>query len=388
MSGKVEARPARHSGNGVILAVDRDGDGWRVEFASEPRTSPQPLWFHIEVTGLDGSPVTFVWENADITLGNPLELNLVRPVLRADDNPWRRCGQTQVVVLPDERRQVHFRHEGGSETVVAAFCYPYGPAELDETMNEAGKVWICEPIGVTGEGRVQERLRLAGQEAATLRPGVYLLARQHAGETPGSWALDGILRYLAGDDDDVRAIREEMELWLLPFVDLDGVVKGDYGKDALPWDFNRAWEVLAMRPEVHALQRDLKRFTARTAPCLIIDLHAPTHSTPDIYVPLPREVRPQAQRDAVLSFVEHLAQQFPQLDRPTLQRETRYASRWNALATIGNWSWDHLDQTPCVTVEISYQQLAGQLLTPEGYRDVGRRMLSAVHAWLSERAAN
>ncbi len=380
------AVPADVGGNGLILDVERSGDGWLVSFTPEPRTSPQPLWFHIEVTGLGGAPVGFVWEDADIALGDREELHLLRPVIRADGGDWGRCTRTTVVDLPDGRRQVCFGHAGGARKVAAALSYPYGPHELETTLAELGDAWPRSPIGVTGEGRALERLRLDRADDDRPRAGLYLMARQHAGEAPGSWVLDGILRFLASDDEAACDIREQVDVWVAPFVDLDGVVKGDYGKDALPWDFNRAWEVLAMRPAVHALQRDLLRFADRTEPRLIVDLHAPGHSTADVYVQLPREQRPAEQQDAAMGFVHHLANEFPELDPNSLGRPTRYPSRWNAMSTVGSWVWEHLDHTACVAVETSYQRLGGWPLDPAGYHDVGRRVLLAAWAWLRESA--
>lgn len=386
MASKPEARPADRSGNGLILGVERAGAGWLVRFAPEPRTSPQPLWFHVEVSGLGGAPVTFCWENPDITLGDSAQLGVLRPVLRADDGPAGRVTQTQVEVLDDGRKRILFAHPGGTDSVAAALCYPYGPESLETTLAELGGAWERSPIGVTGQGRELTRLRLARADA---RPeaGLYLMARQHAGETPGSWVLDGVLRFLASNQPAAQGFRAGVDIWVVPFVDLDGVVNGDYGKDAFPWDFNRAWEQLPQRPEVQAIQRDLMRFAQLADRRLVIDLHAPGHSTPDLYVQLPREQRPILQQQAALRFAELMASHWPELEAASLSRPTRYPSRWNALSTLGSWVWDHLERTPEVTIETSYQSLAGRPLDPDGYREIGRRLVLTASAWLDDRQA-
>lgn len=384
MEGTPVARRADRSGNGCILGVERTQDGWLVCFASEPRTSPQPLWFHIEVSDLGGAPVTFCWENPDITLGDSSQLAALRPVMRADDDPPERVTATEVETLADGRRRIIFAHPGGADTVAASLCYPYGPEDLDATLAELGPAWQRSPIGVTGQSRELPRLRLSS-DAAGPRPGLYFMARQHAGETPGSWVLDGILRFLAGEDPEASEIRSAVDVWAAPFVDLDGVVNGDYGKDAFPWDFNRAWEQLPQRPEVQAIQRDLLRFKSLTGPRVVIDLHAPGHSTPDLYVQLPREQRPILQQQAALRFAELMAPHWPESAAASLSRPTRYPSRWNAMSTLGSWCWDHLERTPEVTIETSYQSLAGRPLDPDGYREIGRRVALTAWDWLRER---
>ncbi len=379
--------PADVSGNGHIIDLRREGSGWRVSFASEPRTSPQPLWFHIQASGLSGAGVEFVWENPDICLGDRNAIDQLRPVLKIDGGPWRRVQAVTLDETADGRRRLRFQHHGDTDSVAAAFCFPYAPGDLNATLEQTGQAWERCTIGVTHQSRPLHRLRLGGDRGGT-RPGLYLMARQHAGETPGSLVLDGILRFLATDDEDAPEIREALDVWVCPFVDLDGVVNGDYGKDALPWDYNRAWERLPMRASVHAIQRDLLRFKERTGPRLALDLHAPGHSTPGVYVQLPRSERPEAQRTAALEFATALGERFPELPASKIAHETTYASRWNKLSTVGTWCWDYLDETPCSAVETSYQRLTDDLLTLEDYQMIGRRVLRAAHRWLTAAAAD
>ena len=370
------------SGNGKLLELTRANECWEARFISEPRTSPQALWFHVQLTGLQGAPVRFIWDSADLTLGDPRALHLVRPVLRADGGPWRRAGAVRAPDTPDGRRHVVFTHEGGADRVAAAFCYPYTPEDLSATLDALPGVWETTTIGLTGDGRELPRLRLAGKRRGRSPAGLYLLARQHAGETPGSWLLDGILRFAAGDEEPAQAFREGVDCWAAPFADLDGVVLGNYGKDALPWDFNRAWERLPMRPEVDALQHDLGRFASRNDRRLVIDLHGPGHATPDLYLQLPRAERPGEQQKRARQFADHLSAWFPELGEQSLSRPTGYPSRWNPLATLGSWCWDYLTETLSVTVEASYQQLAGRVLECDDYREIGRRIALAALDWL------
>lgn len=385
MSQEPIVRRAAVSGNGCILGVRRSEGRWEIAFASEPRTSPQPLWFHIEAGELGGEPVEFRWELPDICLGSPNELDRLRPVVSADGGDWRRVDEVAVDRHDDGRSTVRFAHAGGAQSVAAAFCFPYAPEHLDATLAELGGAWQRSTIGVTHQSRPLERLRLAGRRAEP-RAGLYITARQHSGETPGSWALDGMLRHLASEAEDAREIREALDIWVCPFVDLDGVVNGDYGKDALPWDYNRAWERLPMRASVHAIQRDLLRFRERSEPRLVMDLHGPGHSTPGVYVQLARAERPEGQRLGGLEFAADLADVFPELPAASLSHETTYASRWNKLSTLGSWTWDYMEQTQCVSVEVSYQRLVEEPLYPEGYHEIGRRILRAARAWLMRRA--
>lgn len=362
---------ASKSGNGVVHGVTWEDGRWVVRFLSEPRSSPQSLWWHLEADNLQGKPVRFVWMNADHALGNANSLGNIRPVVRASGGGWVRCPSVEVVTADDGRRELAFEHTRPSERVAAAFCYPYCSDHFQLTLDEA-HLPAPDIIGVTGEGRPLPRVRLGGSGEA----GVYLMARQHAGETPGSWVLDGLIRALAKDG------LGGIDWWVVPFVDLDGVENGDYGKDAHPWDFNRAWEQMPMRPEVLSIQADLRRFAARHPKRLVIDLHAPGHAEDGLWVFMPRSHRPPEQRAVSESVVTALASEFTEIEPSKLRRETNYASRWGMDATATSWAWDHLDRTPAASIETSYQSLAGKGLDIDGYRDIGRRLVSVIGSYL------
>ena len=199
MASKPTAAPAAPSGNGKLLELRREGDSWEVRFLSEPRTSPQALWFHLKVSDVAHAPVRFVWD--------PQQLHTLRPVLKADDGDWRRCEAVTVAETPDGRKQVVFEQSEPCQCVSAAFCYPYGPDDLAATLDELADTWERTVIGLSGEGREFLRLRLGADRAGAgeaARPGAYFVARQHAGETPGSWVMDGILRFVASDAAEAR----------------------------------------------------------------------------------------------------------------------------------------------------------------------------------------
>lgn len=100
--------------------------------------------------------------------------------------------------------------------------------------------------------------------------GFYFIARQHSGETPGSWVLDGLLKYLA------KMNCRDILVWEIPLSNIDGVLQGDYGNDNFPYDLNRAWRDPPMRHETLVFQRDINnRWKSRCKPTLILDFHAP-----------------------------------------------------------------------------------------------------------------
>lgn len=400
-SEELKVGPAPVSGNGAVTNVRRARGAWVVEFMSEPRTSPEPLWFHLRCEGAGQRRIRFVWLNADgcLGLGTAKSLRNVRPVLRLDDGPWRRVERVRLKRRTTGGQALTFATPAACCRASAAFCYPYGPDDLERTLMETGEVWDAETIGLTGNGRRLLRLRRcpvnsrgAGSKGRRkARPGAYVIARQHAGETPGSWVLDGLLRAVAATEAGPRHARarhavplREIDWWVVPLVDLDGAVEGNYGKDALPIDFNRAWSQMPMRPEVLAIQRDMRRFAGHVGRRLVLDLHAPGGGEKRFYMFLCGDDRPAPQREAGESLIPYVAAEFPEIPRHSLAVVPRYPSRWDKNHTATAWAWDHLDGTLGVTFETAYQAIGhGPWLEPEHYRDVGRRIARAAAAALS-----
>ncbi|MHC4592071.1 MAG: M14-type cytosolic carboxypeptidase, partial [Planctomycetota bacterium] len=257
---KLKVGPAAMSGNGVVLDVRLERNVWIVEFMSEPRNSPERLWFHLECSGAGGRRIRFAWLNAHSCLGtgSAEAMANVRPVVRLDAGDWRRIRKVKVRERRLGGHYLTLTTPRPCRRAAVAFCYPYGPGELQATLKETHGTWDSEAIGLTGKGRELMRVHADAGVQWKGRPGAYVVARQHAGEVPGSWVLDGVLRAVAAEKP--RALLRRVEWWAVPFVDLDGAVEGNYGKDTLPIDFNRAWSLTPMRPEVHAIQHDMEYF--------------------------------------------------------------------------------------------------------------------------------
>ncbi|MCI8517405.1 MAG: hypothetical protein HFG75_11175 [Hungatella sp.] len=99
---------------------------------------------------------------------------------------------------------------------------------------------------------------------------ILLTARHHACESTGNYVLEGVLEefLIGGVPDGFRVL-------CVPFVDLDGVVDGDQGKNRKPHDHNRDYE-----PESEAVYesvRTLRRFILEHRVAFGFDFHSPWH---------------------------------------------------------------------------------------------------------------
>ena len=168
-----------------------------------------------------------VTTNADTCLGFGGGETTPRIVIRQGD--WEQVADTELRTLPDGRHEAVWVVNPRASSFDFAFCYPYLPDDLAHTLAECSGYWHEDAIGVTQKGRPLTRLANAFGNEPAQAAGIYVIARQHAGETPGSWVLDGLLRHAQRALDPAQIL-----LWAVPFAHLDGVVEGDYGKDPFP----------------------------------------------------------------------------------------------------------------------------------------------------------
>jgi len=71
---------------------------------------------------------------------------------------------------------------------------------------------------------------------------VFLTARQHPGETPASFLMQGAMEFLSNPDNEEAAfLRDRFEFKIIPMMNPDGVIYGNYRCSLSGVDLNRQW---------------------------------------------------------------------------------------------------------------------------------------------------
>ena len=60
------------------------------------------------------------------------------------------------------------------------------------------------------------------------RPIILIIGRQHPGETYSSFIIHGFVNHLLSKTPHCHRLREEFEVWVVPILNPDGVVVGNY----------------------------------------------------------------------------------------------------------------------------------------------------------------
>jgi hypothetical protein len=367
-------------GNGLLLEAAESAGRLEVRFAAEPRNCPEAMWFHFRLQGAGGRAVRCILANPDQTLGGA-DWSGNRPVFRRAEEPWSRCGPAVKVETPAGRIEWAWDIPAAEGDVELAHCFPYQEADLEGSLKELSGAVRNTFIGLSQKGRPMSRLYVGTPEASSRKPAAVLLARCHAGETPGSWVLDGALRHLAGRKD----LREALAWWAYPFVDIDDVVEGSYGKDPWPHDCNRSWDNMK-RAETNAVIPDIRRLAERSAGLFLVDLHAPTHWEKTCYIPCrgwdaDSPINPIAAR-----FAEAFRSAVPEELRSPIAHVTPGRGSLSRHAGLGacHWAGEVLGEQG-VTLEVSYQGNDRACYWVQDYRRLGAALVETLAAWMRRR---
>ena len=84
---------------------------------------------------------------------------------------------------------------------------------------------------------------------------VFITARVHPGETPSSWVCQGIIDFLLSDDPAARVLRDSVIFKIVPMLNPDGVVRGNYRCSSLGYDLNRHWQSYVRANRIDELKR-------------------------------------------------------------------------------------------------------------------------------------
>ena len=206
-------------------------------------------WFYFRVSGARGVPLTLGIENAGAA-SYPKGWEGYRAVFSEDRLDWRRA-ETQY-----DGTQLTIRHTPQSDLVWFAYFAPYTLEQHEDLVAfaQASSHARVERLGATLDGRDLDLLTFGSGP----KP-LWVIARQHPGESMAGWFMEGLVERLCDDLDPVsRALMSAATLHVVPNMNPDGVFRGHLRTNASGANLNREWREpsLAKSPEVfHVTER-------------------------------------------------------------------------------------------------------------------------------------
>ena len=107
------------------------------------------------------------------------------------------------------------------------------------------------------------------------RKGIILIARQHPGETVGSYVMHGAMEFLLGSSDEAKKLRELYLIKVVPMMNPDGVLVGNSRTSFAGCDLNRRWlkpnEII--HPEIYYTKEMILKLYSQREIGFICDFH-------------------------------------------------------------------------------------------------------------------
>lgn len=228
-SGNIEVLDAS-SPNDVRLAIRPDVGGEHFQ------------WFHFRLVGARGVPCVLRITNAG-KASYPSAWSGYRACVSVDRVAWRRAqtdydqGELRIALTPT------------SDSVYIAYFAPYSHERHLDLIARCAALPRCkhDVLGWTLDGRDLDRL-VVGEPGEDRRT-VWVIARQHPGESMAEWWMEGFLaRLLDPADALARWLLDRAMLHIVPNMNPDGSARGHLRTNAVGTNLNRVWH----RPDFDA----------------------------------------------------------------------------------------------------------------------------------------
>ncbi|XP_042715691.2 cytosolic carboxypeptidase 3 isoform X13 [Chrysemys picta bellii] len=261
-------------------------------------TNRHTQWYYFRVTNTQaGMPYRFTIVN--FTKPTSLYNHGMRPLLYSEVDAkihrvgWQRTGDEIKYYKNNLGQDGHqyfsltwtFQFPHDRDTCYFAHCYPYTYSNLqdylaaisrDPVRSKFCKIRIlCHSLArnivyvltITSPSE-------SGKEAKR-KAAVILTARVHPGETNSSWIMKGFLDYILGSSGDARLLRDTFVFKVVPMLNPDGVIVGNYRCSLAGQDLNRNYtsDLKESFPSVWYTRNMIRRLMEERDILLYCDLH-------------------------------------------------------------------------------------------------------------------
>ena len=216
-------------------------------------------WFYFRLQGAKGQACTMRFLNAGKAT-YPGGWENYRVAASYDNQNWFRVDTSY------DGQVMTVNHTPDSNSVYYAYFEPYS---WDRHLALLGKVAqhpqvAIEDLGSSVDGR-DMNLLVVGDPAAAKK--IWIIARQHPGETMAEWFVEGLLDALLARANPVaRKLLQQAVFYIVPNMNPDGSVRGNLRTNAAGANLNREWmtpsmerspEVLLVKQKMHAIGCDM-----------------------------------------------------------------------------------------------------------------------------------
>jgi murein tripeptide amidase MpaA len=182
-----------------------------------------------------------------------------------DNNYWFRVP----TVFDGDRLCFSFTPE--CNTIYFAYFEPYPYQRHLDLISEIGETLVAkhQVLGLTHEGRNIDLLTIGNPDA---KHKIWIIARQHPGETMAEWFMEGVFyRLLNAHDAVCRTLLKECIFYCVPNMNPDGAYLGNLRTNSVGTNLNREWlePSIEKSPEVFYVRQKM----LKTGVDMFFDIH-------------------------------------------------------------------------------------------------------------------
>ncbi|CAB3977681.1 Cytosolic carboxypeptidase 6 [Paramuricea clavata] len=314
------------------------------------------------------------------------------PVVKSSSRPkWQRIAAKNVFYYrcPDHRKNYvmsfAFCFDKDEDMYQFAYSYPYTYTRLQKYLNQLQRrgmdYFQRKQLCLSVQQRKVDLLTITskGNGGNQRKRVVFFTARVHPGETPASYVCQGIIDFLVSQHPMAKVLRDYIIFKIIPMLNPDGVVLGNYRSSLMGFDLNRHWNepTVWAHPSISAAKDVIMALDENRNVDLdfFIDIHA--HSTlnnsfmyGNIYDNEDRFERQMAFPRLLYGNADDFSMSNTSFNRDALKAGTGRRFLGNALNPRAH----------CYTLEVSFASYItgyGQVNTPyteEAYHRLGRNV--------------
>ncbi|HSD36475.1 MAG TPA: M14-type cytosolic carboxypeptidase [Rhodocyclaceae bacterium] len=292
-------------------------------------------WFHFRLTAPTGTSIRILIENAG-ECSYAEGWHGYQCAASHDRQDWFRIARTHY-----DGKQLCIEFVMQQDSIWLAYFQPYSLERHFDLLARCAQKTDVQLIqlGNSVEQRSVDALRIGQPDVA--RKNIWIIARQHPGESMAEWCAEGLLDALLDDSDDefsaiAREIRERACLYIVPNVNPDGSTLGNLRSNAAGANLNREWRTPSIEhsPEILCVRQGM----LDSGVDFFLDLHG-DETLPYVFIDGSHMVPGYGDRNQVLqkAFLDNLLTASPDFQTAEGYADNRFddellslASKWVA----------------------------------------------------------
>ena len=360
-------------GNIKVISINESSSTVEVTLKNETRDSAAE-WFYwaFRVDGAAGKKIKFTFQQSN-------KVGYYGAAVSTDLENWKWVNSTK-----GSTSDTSFTYTFGEDenTVYFAHHMLYHPDRFNELANELGLT--VQTLCKSEKGRDVPYVQFGTGDKY-----IILTSRHHACESSGNYVLEGMLKELVKNVD----LLKEYTVFCVPFVDYDGVVDGDQGKDRIPHDHNRYYDLDDSTLSIYNSIAAIKEFATTHNSVFAFDFHGPYHEGGSndyqfFYKKAPDETR-TANSNTFLSLFKSYSDSIGALGYDGTYDSDSDQSDYNLSTTpnCGNYMYKFVPTMDIAgTLETTYFGLGNNKFTNEKAVNSGIAFGQALEAYIAQKS--